>query len=30
MKNFNSSLVAEFIIDKTLNINSRKKFFWDN
>ena len=30
MKYFNSSLVAEFIINKTLGIDSKKKFFWHN
>ncbi len=30
MKYFNSTLVAEFIISKTLGINSKKKFYWDN
>ena len=30
MKYFNSSLVAEFIINKTLGIKSKKKFFWHN
>ena len=30
MKYFNSSLVAEFIINKTLGIESKKKFFWHN
>jgi glycosyltransferase involved in cell wall biosynthesis len=29
MKYFNSQLVAEYIINKTMNINSNKKFFWD-
>ena len=29
MKYFNSNLVAEFIIDKTLGIKSNKKFYWD-
>ena len=29
MKYFNSSLVAEFIIKKTLNITSKNKFFWE-
>ena len=28
MKYFNSELVADFIINKTLNINSNKKYFW--
>tara|TARA_B100000941_G_scaffold88742_1_gene61439 strand:+ start:926 stop:3061 length:2136 start_codon:yes stop_codon:yes gene_type:complete len=28
MKYFNSELVAEFIINKTLNIKSNKKYFW--
>ena len=30
MKYFNSSLVAEFIINKTLGNESKKKFFWHN
>jgi len=30
MKYFNSTLVAEFIINKTLGISNRKKFLWDN
>ena len=30
MKYFNSNLVAEFIIKKTLNITSKKKFFWES
>ncbi len=30
MKYFNSTLVAEFIINKTLNINNKKKFLWNN
>ncbi len=30
MKFFNSSLVAEFIINKTLGIDTKKKFFWHN
>ena len=28
MKYFNSTLVADFIINKTLNINSRSKYLW--
>ena len=28
MKYFNSNLVAEFIINKTLDINNKKKYFW--
>ena len=28
MKYFNSSLVADFIINKTLGINNKKKYFW--
>ena len=28
MKYFNSSLVADFIIKKTLGINDKKKYFW--
>ena len=30
MKFFNSSLVAEFIINKTLGININKNFLWTN
>ena len=30
LKYFNSTLVAEFIINKTLDINRNKKFFWHN
>jgi glycosyltransferase involved in cell wall biosynthesis len=30
MKYFNSNLVAEFIINKTLNITSKNKFFWES
>ena len=30
MKYFNSTLVAEFIINKTLQINEKKKYFWHN
>ena len=29
-KYFNSSAVAEFIINKTLDINIKKKYFWHN
>ena len=29
MKYFNSTLVAEFIIDKTLDIKNKNKYFWD-
>ncbi len=29
MKYFNSTLVAEYIINKTLGFNTHKKFFWD-
>ena len=29
MKYFNSTLVAEFIINKTLGINNKKKFLWN-
>ena len=29
MKYFNSTLVAEYIINKTLGSNNNKKFFWD-
>jgi len=28
MKYFNSTLVADFIINKTFNINSKKKYLW--
>ena len=30
MKYFNSTLVAEFIIDKTLGINNKKNYLWNN
>jgi len=30
MKYFNSTLVAQFIINKTLGINNEKKFLWNN
>ena len=30
MKYFNSNLVAEYIINKLLDINQKKKFFWEN
>ena len=30
MKYFNSNLVAEFIINKTLDITSKNKFFWES
>ncbi len=30
LKYFNSTLVAEYIINKTLGINHKKKFYWDN
>ena len=30
LKYFNSTLVADFIINKTLNLNSKKKYFWNN
>ena len=29
MKHFNSDLVAEFIINKTMNINYKKKLLWE-
>ena len=29
MKYFNSDLVSEYIIDKTLNIKSIKKYLWE-
>ena len=29
-KYMNSKLVSEFMINKTLNINNKKKFFWEN
>ena len=28
MKYFNSNLVAEFIINKTLDLNNKRKYFW--
>ena len=30
MKFFNSTKVAEFIINKTLDIESKKKYYWHN
>jgi spore maturation protein CgeB len=30
MKYFNSDLVAEYIINKTMNINNKKRFLWQN
>ena len=30
MKYFNSDLVAEFIINKTLDIKTKKKYLWHN
>ena len=30
MKHFNSTNVAEFIINKSLDINNKKSFFWHN
>ena len=30
MKYFNSTQVAEFLISKTLNIKSNKRYFWHN
>ena len=30
MKYFNSTLVAEFIINKTLGINNKKRYLWNN
>ena len=30
MRYFNSNLVAEYIINKSLDINQKKKFFWEN
>ena len=30
MKYFNSDLVAEYIINKTMNINNKKNFLWQN
>ena len=30
MKFFNSTLVAEYIINKTLGIDNKKRFFWEN
>ena len=29
MKFFNSTIVAEFIINKTLEINDKNKYFWN-
>ena len=30
MKYFNSDLVAEYIVNKTMNIKSKKTFLWQN
>ena len=30
MKYFNSDLVAEYIINKTMNINNKKNFLWQD
>ena len=30
MKYFNSTIVADFIIEKTLGIESKKKYLWHN
>ncbi len=30
MKYFNSTLVAEYLINKTLNTNTKKKYYWHN
>ena len=30
LKYFNSNLVAQFIINKTLNINTKNKYIWQN
>ncbi len=30
MKYFNSNLVAEYIINKSLDINKKRRFFWEN
>ena len=30
MKYFNSTIVADFIIKKTLNISSKNKYLWHN
>jgi spore maturation protein CgeB len=29
LKHFNSTKIAEFIIQKTLDIKSKKKYFWE-
>ena len=29
-KHFNSTIVAEFIVNKTLDFNTEKKVFWHN
>ena len=29
MKYFNSNLVAEYIINKTLNLTSKEKYLWE-
>ena len=30
MKYFNSNLVAEYIVNKTLEVNKNKRYFWEN
>ena len=30
MKYFNSTKVAEFMIDKALELNNKNKYFWHN
>ena len=29
LKHFNSTLVAEYILNKTMNINNKKKYYWE-
>ena len=29
-KHMNSKIVASYIVNKTLNLNNKKKFFWEN
>ena len=29
MKYFNSDLVAKYIIEKTLDINNKRRYFWE-
>ena len=29
-KHMNSKIVASYIVNKTLNLNNKEKFFWEN